>query len=43
MAEFQEEKVYQSREEDPGGTDKDEEAQFQRLMDKLGAQQVLEE
>ncbi|XP_058511839.1 EF-hand calcium-binding domain-containing protein 4B [Ochotona princeps] len=43
VAEFQEEKVYQSREEDPGGADKDEEAQFQKLMDKLGAQQVLED
>lgn len=39
-----EEKVYQSRaEEDLGDMDEDEEAQFQMLMDKLGAQNVLEE
>ncbi|XP_037371242.1 EF-hand calcium-binding domain-containing protein 4B [Talpa occidentalis] len=41
-AQVQEEKVYQSR----GGADAmdgDEEAQFQMLMDKLGAQKVLED
>uniref|UniRef100_A0A4X1UQI1 EF-hand domain-containing protein n=1 Tax=Sus scrofa TaxID=9823 RepID=A0A4X1UQI1_PIG len=37
-------KVYQSRgDEDPGDMDEDEEAQFQRLMDRLGAQNVLED
>lgn len=41
---LQEEKVYQSRaEEDLGDLDEDEEAQFQMLMDKLGAQNVLED
>lgn len=44
VAPLQEEKVYQSRaEEDLGDLDEDEEAQFQMLMDKLGAQNVLEE
>lgn len=44
VAQLQEEKVYQSRgEEELGGMDEDEEAQFQMLMDKLGAQKVLEE
>lgn len=43
-AQLQEEKVYQSRaEEDLGDLDEDEEAQFQMLMDKLGAQNVLED
>lgn len=43
-APLQEEKVYQSRaEEDLGDLDEDEEAQFQMLMDKLGAQNVLED
>lgn len=43
-AQLQTEKVYQSRgDEDPGDMDEDEEAQFQRLMDRLGAQKVLEE
>ncbi|XP_069346526.1 EF-hand calcium-binding domain-containing protein 4B [Eulemur rufifrons] len=38
------EQVYQSRgEEDLGDTDEDEEAQFQMLMDRLGAQKVLED
>lgn len=38
------EKVYQSRaEEDLGDMDEDEEAQFQMLMDRLGAQNVLED
>ncbi|XP_040318575.1 EF-hand calcium-binding domain-containing protein 4B [Herpailurus yagouaroundi] len=41
---LQEEKVYQSRgEEHAGGTDEDEETQFQTLMDKLGAQKVSED
>ncbi|XP_054433923.1 EF-hand calcium-binding domain-containing protein 4B isoform X2 [Pteronotus mesoamericanus] len=44
VAQLQEEKVYQSRaEEDLGDMDEDEEAQFQMLMDKLGAQNVLED
>lgn len=44
MAQLQEEKVYQSRgEEDLSGMDENEEAQFQMLMDKLGAQKMLEE
>lgn len=44
MAQLQEEKVYQSRgEEDLGDMDEDEEGQFQMLMDRLGAQKVLEE
>ncbi|KAF6339142.1 calcium release activated channel regulator 2A [Rhinolophus ferrumequinum] len=44
MAQLQEEKVYQSRgEEDLGDMDEDEEAQFQMLMDRLGAQKVLED
>ncbi|XP_014403848.1 PREDICTED: EF-hand calcium-binding domain-containing protein 4B isoform X2 [Myotis brandtii] len=44
VAPLQEEKVYQSRaEEDLGDLDEDEEAQFQMLMDKLGAQNVLED
>lgn len=44
LAQLQEEKVYQSRgDEDLGDMDKDEEAQFQTLMDRLGAQKVLEE
>lgn len=44
VAQLQEEKVYQSRgEEELGGMDEDEEAQFQMLMDKLGAQKVLED
>ncbi|KAM9672518.1 EF-hand calcium-binding domain-containing protein 4B isoform 2-T2 [Trichechus inunguis] len=44
VAQLQEEKVYQSRgEEDLGDMDKDEEAQFQMLMDRLGAQKVLED
>lgn len=43
-AQLQTEKVYQSRgDEDPGDMDEDEEAQFQRLMDRLGAQKVLED
>ncbi|KAK1340818.1 hypothetical protein QTO34_017212 [Cnephaeus nilssonii] len=43
-AQLQEEKVYQSRaEEGLGDLDEDEEAQFQMLMDKLGAQNVLED
>lgn len=43
-AQLQEEKVYQSRgEEDLDDMGEDEEAQFQMLMDKLGAQKVLEE
>ncbi|XP_049977960.1 EF-hand calcium-binding domain-containing protein 4B isoform X1 [Alexandromys fortis] len=37
------EKVYQSRGEDVEGMDHDEEAQFQMLMDRLGAQKVLED
>lgn len=44
MERLQEEKVYQSRGEEPtGDTDEDEEIQFQTLMDKLGAQKVSEE
>ncbi|XP_042103569.1 EF-hand calcium-binding domain-containing protein 4B isoform X2 [Ovis aries] len=44
LAQLQEEKVYQSRgDEDLGDMDKDEEAQFQTLMDRLGAQKVLED
>lgn len=44
VAQLQEEKVYQSRgEEDLGDMNEDEEAQFQVLMDKLGAQEVLED
>lgn len=44
VAQLQEEKVYQSRgEEDLSGMDEDEEAQFQMLMDKLGAQKMLED
>lgn len=42
-ADKQMEKVYQSRGEDVEGMDHDEEAQFQMLMDRLGAQKVLEE
>lgn len=42
-ADKQVEKVYQSRGEDVEGMDHDEEAQFQMLMDRLGAQKVLEE
>ncbi|XP_005084154.2 EF-hand calcium-binding domain-containing protein 4B isoform X1 [Mesocricetus auratus] len=41
---LQEEKVYQSRGNDGvEGTEHDEEAQFQVLMDRLGAQKVLED
>lgn len=44
MAALQEEKVYQSRGgEELGYLDEDEEAQFQMLMDELGAQTVLED
>lgn len=44
VAQLLEEKVYQSRGgEDAEDMDHDEEAQFQMLMDKLGAQKVLEE
>ncbi|XP_019516497.1 PREDICTED: EF-hand calcium-binding domain-containing protein 4B [Hipposideros armiger] len=44
VAQLQEEKVYQSRgEEDLGDMDEDEDAQFQMLMDKLGAQKVLQD
>lgn len=44
VAQLWEEKVYQSRaEEDLVDMDEDEEAQFQMLMDKLGAQNVLED
>ncbi|XP_036038451.1 EF-hand calcium-binding domain-containing protein 4B [Onychomys torridus] len=44
VAQLQEEKVYQSRGgEDVEDMDHDEEAQFQMLMDKLGAQKVLED
>ncbi|XP_004438812.1 PREDICTED: EF-hand calcium-binding domain-containing protein 4B [Ceratotherium simum simum] len=44
VAQLQEDKVYQSTgEEDLGDMDEDEEAQFQMLMDKLGAQKVLED
>ena len=43
-AQLQEEKVYQSRGDgDLGDMDEDEEAQLQTLMDRLGAQKVLEE
>ncbi|XP_064335010.1 EF-hand calcium-binding domain-containing protein 4B isoform X2 [Camelus dromedarius] len=43
-AQPQEEKVYQTGgEEDLGGMDEDEEAQFQVLMDRLGAQKALED
>ena len=43
-AQLQEEKVYQTRgDEELSDMDKDEEAQFQTLMDRLGAQKVLEE
>ncbi|MXQ92530.1 hypothetical protein E5288_WYG000955 [Bos mutus] len=43
-AQLQEEKVYQSRgDEDLGDMEEDEEAQFQTLMDRLGAQKVLED
>ncbi|XP_036984870.2 EF-hand calcium-binding domain-containing protein 4B isoform X2 [Artibeus jamaicensis] len=44
VAQLWEEKLFQSRaEEDLGDMDEDEEAQFQMLMDKLGAQNVLED
>ncbi|KAL4839481.1 hypothetical protein H8958_002551 [Nasalis larvatus] len=44
VAQRHEEKVYQSRgNEDLGDMGEDEEAQFQMLMDRLGAQKVLEE
>ncbi|XP_055465445.1 EF-hand calcium-binding domain-containing protein 4B isoform X2 [Psammomys obesus] len=44
VVQLQEEKVYQSRgDEDVGDMDHDEEAQFQMLMDRLGAQKVLED
>ncbi|XP_029415699.1 EF-hand calcium-binding domain-containing protein 4B [Nannospalax galili] len=44
VAQLQEEKVYQSKQdEDEGDLDHDEEAQFQMLMDRLGAQKVLED
>nr|XP_051706178.1 EF-hand calcium-binding domain-containing protein 4B isoform X2 [Oryctolagus cuniculus] len=44
VAQSPKEQVYQSRgTEDRGDMDEDEEAQFQMLMDKLGAQQVLED
>ncbi|KAM6216232.1 EF-hand calcium-binding domain-containing protein 4B-like [Rhynchocyon petersi] len=44
VAQLQEEKVYQvGGEEDRGDMDEDEEAQFQILMDRLGAQKVLED
>ncbi|XP_076796727.1 EF-hand calcium-binding domain-containing protein 4B isoform X3 [Arvicanthis niloticus] len=44
VAQLQEEKVYQCRgEEDVGDVDQDEEDQFQMLMDRLGAQKVLED
>lgn len=44
MAQRHKEKVYQSRgNEDLGDMGEDEEAQFQMLMDRLGAQKVLEE
>lgn len=43
-AQLQEEQVYQARgEERLGDMDEEEEAQFQMLMDRLGAQKVLEE
>ncbi|XP_054094005.1 EF-hand calcium-binding domain-containing protein 4B isoform X1 [Callithrix jacchus] len=44
LAQHHEEQVYQSREEeDLGDMDEDKEAQFQMLMDRLGAQKVLED
>uniref|UniRef100_A0A8C8ZKN1 Calcium release activated channel regulator 2A n=1 Tax=Prolemur simus TaxID=1328070 RepID=A0A8C8ZKN1_PROSS len=44
VAQCRGEQVYQSRgEEDLGDMDEDEEAQFQMLMDRLGAQKVLED
>ncbi|XP_054301447.1 EF-hand calcium-binding domain-containing protein 4B isoform X3 [Pongo pygmaeus] len=44
VAQRHEEKVYQSRgDEDLGDMGEDEEAQFQMLMDRLGAQKVLED
>ncbi|EHA99818.1 EF-hand calcium-binding domain-containing protein 4B, partial [Heterocephalus glaber] len=44
VARLPEEKVYQSRgDRDLGSVDQDEEAQFQMLMDRLGAQMVLED
>nr|XP_011743779.1 EF-hand calcium-binding domain-containing protein 4B isoform X3 [Macaca nemestrina] len=44
VAQRHKEKVYQSRgNEDLGDTGEDEEAQFQMLMDRLGAQKVLED
>lgn len=44
VAQRHKEKVYQSRgNEDLGDMGEDEEAQFQMLMDRLGAQKVLEE
>nr|XP_010328337.2 EF-hand calcium-binding domain-containing protein 4B isoform X2 [Saimiri boliviensis boliviensis] len=44
VAQHHEEQVYQSRgEEGLGDMDEDEEAQFQMLMDRLGAQKVLED
>ncbi|KAM9072171.1 EF-hand calcium-binding domain-containing protein 4B isoform 1-T7 [Megaptera novaeangliae] len=44
LAQLREEKVYQTRgDEELGDMDKDEEAQFQTLMDRLGAQKVLED
>ncbi|MBV94571.1 EF-hand calcium-binding domain-containing protein 4B, partial [Eschrichtius robustus] len=44
LAQLREEKVYQTRgDEELGDMDKDEEAQFQMLMDRLGAQKVLED
>lgn len=44
VAQLLEEKVYQSRgSEDVEDMDHDEEAQFQMLMDKLGAQKILED
>ncbi|XP_051011386.1 EF-hand calcium-binding domain-containing protein 4B [Acomys russatus] len=44
VAQLQKEKVYQSRgDEDVGDMDRDEEAQFQMLMDRFGAQKVLED
>ncbi|XP_077025831.1 EF-hand calcium-binding domain-containing protein 4B isoform X2 [Tamandua tetradactyla] len=44
VAQLQDEKVYQSRgEEDLGDMDEDEDAKFRMLMDKLGAQKVLED
>lgn len=44
VVQLQEEKVYQSRgEEEMGDVDQDEEAQFQMLMDRLGAQKILDD